>query len=160
MSAITIVNETPVTVEITDPDTGDVEVIEVYERGAPGLDGNTDGVVEAFLASTILSALRLVYANDDGKLAYADKDNIESAKRVAGMTLTSAIADAALDVLLLGTHEDQNWSWNMDGNRALFLGASGVIVQGAPSGAAIMRVGTALSPTKILLRLGEPVLSA
>lgn len=160
MSTVTIVNEEPVTVEVTDPDTGDKEVIQIFEKGAPGQDGATDGVVEAFIAATTLSALRLVYVDDGGQIRYADKDDAASARRIAGMTLAAASLGASCNVLLLGMHEDVNWSWNVDGDRALFLGAGGVIVQGKPNAAVIMRVGTVITATKILLRLGEPLLSA
>ena len=169
-----IVIEEPVTeVSVTDEsgntsivitDDSSPEVIEVGvegPQGKPGRSGSGGGsATQTFAAGEDLSALRIVYAGDDGRVSYADKDDFESATRAVGMTVQAAVESDDIDVLVSGVYDDSHWAWDMGIDKTLFLGSNGAIVQGAVNGAAVARVGTALAPGRILLRIEPPILTA
>ena len=129
-------------------------------RGAAGRDGTTVAITAGFTAGPALSALRMVYVDDADALQYANNDTIDQVRRVIGMTAAAAAIGADVDVVVAGPYEDANWAWDVNGDAGLYLGMNGAIVQGAPTAAVIMRIGTVITATKILLRLGEPILSA
>lgn len=122
--------------------------------GPPGPPGPAGGVVESFVAGDGLSALRVVYANEDNEVLYADKDDLDTMKNIVGVTTQAAVINDDINVRTLGVMEDNSWNWNMLSDTSLFLGDDGVIQQGPPVGN-VVRIGFAISPTSIFVRLGE-----
>lgn len=158
-------------------------IIEVSQTGSPGIGipaGGETGQVLAkasdtnydtewvdtainsvtMLAGQTISALRIVYTNTASKLFYADKDNLNTISTILGVTTTSGLVNNDINVLTAGVLQDDSWSWNMAANLNLFLGTNGAIVQGMPVGAASVRIGNVVSPTEILIRIGQSVLTA
>jgi hypothetical protein len=112
------------------------------------------------VAGETISALRIVYTEPaTGKIFYADKDTSNTISSLLGVTTTAGILDDNINITISGTISDSSWNWNMAGNVNLFLGANGAIVQGALSGAVVVRIGYAISSTKIMVRIGETVLT-
>ncbi len=112
------------------------------------------------IAGEIISALRIVYTDPTtSKIFYADKDTTSTIGSLLGVSITSGILDDNINVTTAGIISDSSWNWNMTGNINLFLGANGAIVQGALSGAIVVRVGYAISSTKIMVRIGDTVLT-
>ncbi len=112
------------------------------------------------VAGGTTSALRLVYTDPaTGKIFYADKDTPETVSSLLGVTTQAGSADDEINILTAGVWEDSNWNWNMSGNVNLFLSANGAIVQGAPTAEVIVRIGYAISATKIMVRIGELILT-
>lgn len=113
------------------------------------------------IAGATVSALRVVYtAPSTSKIFYADKDASSTIGSLLGVTTTSGILDNDINVTTAGIITDSSWNWNMAGNVNLFLGTNGAIVQGVLSGAVIVRIGYAISSTKIMVRIGDTVLTA
>jgi hypothetical protein len=129
----------------------------ISAMGLQGPPGNTTTVI----AGQIVSALRVVYTDPiTEKVLYADKDLPDTVKSLLGVTTQSVAIDEPVNVQTFGTLTDASWNWNMNSNVSLFLGANGSIVQGVLAGAIVARVGHAISPTKIFIRTGEPVLTS
>ena len=112
-------------------------------------------------AGQTISALKLVYNDSEtNTILYADKDLPASAYSLLGVTTQAGASGDDINVLTAGEMEDVVWNWDMDANVNLFLGANGAIVQGAPTGAVIVRIGFAVSSTKIMVRISDLIITA
>ena len=113
------------------------------------------------IAGQTISALKIVY-NDPAtsKILYADKDIPSTVNSLLGIARDSGNIDNEIIVVPFGILQDSNWSWNMSGDINLFLGNNGNITQGVTVGAIITKIGYAISPTEIMIRIGEPILTA
>jgi hypothetical protein len=130
-----------------------VEVVTVGIQGPPGT-----GAVQS-VAGEALSALRVVYADPaDGRAYYADNGTLSHAASLIGVTTAAVTAGDTVDIQASGYLTDSNWSWDTDGDPALYLGTNGAIVQGAPGGAFVAPVGFVVSPTKIFIRIHQSIL--
>ncbi len=113
------------------------------------------------VAGQTISALKIVYTDPaTSKILYADKDIPATVNSLFGVTTQSGILDDEINIVTFGVIEDSSWAWNMAGNINLFLGSNGTIVQGAPIGDIVVKIGYAISETSIMVRFGEPVLTA
>lgn len=118
------------------------------------------GTSVVVVAGEVISALRVVYtAPATSKIFYADKDTTSTIGSLLGVTTTAGILDDNINVTTAGVITDSSWNWNMAGNINLFLGANGAIVQGVLSGALVVRIGYAISSTKIMVRISDTVLT-
>lgn len=113
------------------------------------------------VAGQTISALKIVYTDPaTSKILYADKDTPITVNSLFGVTTQSGILNDEINVVTFGVIEDSSWAWNMAGNINLFLGSNGSIVQGAPVGNIVVKIGYAISAISIMVRVGEPVLTA
>lgn len=127
-----------------------------YDTEWATINGNSIDVI----AGQTISALKIVYTDPtDGKILYADKDDVASVSSLLGITTQAGFLDNNINVRTAGELSDSSWSWNMGGNVTLYLGANGTIVQGALSGLVVIRIGYAISATKIMIRIGQPILT-
>ncbi|MEZ5691206.1 MAG: hypothetical protein R3D71_06040 [Rickettsiales bacterium] len=138
-----------------------VKIVTEY-RGAKGAKGDTgnSGSTLSLIAGEDLAAFKIVYKNPlDLKAFYADKNAIESADKIVGMTLEAASAGNSAEISIGNEVTNLDWDWDLDKDLRLFLDSSGEIVQGAPDEALVLvKVGIVLSNTKILVRISDSIL--
>lgn len=105
-----------------------------------------------------LTAFKAVYALAT-EAFYADKDSIVSVNNFLGITANAASEGDTATIITSGILENSSWAWDLEDDTRLFLGDDGAIAQGAPNTAqALIHIGFALSATKILIRISEPIL--
>lgn len=127
---------------ITDNSGDDVTTVDVSSPAIVGqvvMDDNGD----AFDVVTV-----------DGKIA--DQSQVTHAGRVAGIAITAPEAGFPVDIIFHGDLENPAWSFT-EGD-ILFLTANGKLTTVAPGSGFSQVIGSAKSPTKILVNLEEPIL--
>lgn len=115
--------------------------------GTPGPAGpaGSSGNTVSGLAGEALSGHRAVYFNASGQVFLASAAGV-NASAAAGITVGSAAQGATVSVVLFGPVVEPSWAW-VPG--AVWLGASGLLTQVAPTVGTLVRIGTALSATSI-----------
>ena len=100
---------------------------------------------------SILSASRIV-KQVDSVVSYASSDDDNSAYTTIGITRT-----AGTTVTVVKTGELVDPSFSFTANEPLFLNTNGFFSHTPPSSGFILQVGVALSTTKMLVDIGEPL---
>jgi hypothetical protein len=126
----------------------------VSTKGTQGPAG-TAGVpsIEA-VAGEALSANRAVKVIN-GFAFYADALSLV-AQHVAGVTKAAAAQGALIQVQTGDLVTDSGWSWY---SGPVFLGAAGGLTQDVSASQRVV-VGTAIAPTKVLIKISQPILRA
>lgn len=113
--------------------------------------------VTVMTAAVPLGGHRVVRADRPGAVALADASVLDHAGRLVGLTLAAAEAGRPINVRAGGPVEEPSWRLTPG---PVFLGAEGALTQVAPTQGFICQVGTALTPTRMLVALGEPYILA
>lgn len=108
------------------------------------------------IAGAILSGHRMVVLDAVGKAVYADNTAMTHVNKVLGMTVGSAVADAAIDILRWGELEEPSWTWTLD--QPVFLSTNGLLTQTPPSTGFSQIIGFPVSATKLYISLREPII--
>jgi hypothetical protein len=137
-----------------------VDVVEAGAQGPPGTQGPPGpSGAQSYekIAGEALSALRAVRAAPSGELFYASHNVPADAHAVLGVTTTAAAAGGVVFAVGSGAEvTDAGWAWTP--GLPVFLGALGALTQSPPASGFLLRVGTATSPTRLLVRIEEPVI--
>ncbi len=122
-------------------------------KGADGAPGPAGGATVRRTAGETLSALRAVYELDGSVflLAPDDEDHIDL---LLGITITAAASGSPVNVQLIGALDDDAWSL-IPG--LVWLGASGTLTQIPPTSGFDVRIGSAVSTSRVTLNIEEPV---
>lgn len=153
----------------------DSQVLTVGEQGPPGVGaaeissdpnnrisfgtdlklyvGSDPDLVFQRPAGTILSALRVVYESQ-GRVYLLSADDESHAELVLGLTLTSSDQGASVAVMRAGAVDDLTWSWTPG---QVWLGEDGNLTQTPPAAGVDLSVGTAVSATRLILNLQQPL---
>lgn len=104
-------------------------------------------------AGATLSALRAVYELNGQTfyLDYRDEDHIDL---LLGITLTAASAGAPVNVQRSGVLDDSGWNWTPG---RIWLGIDGALTQTPPADGYDVLLGTAVSATRIILNITDPI---
>lgn len=86
-----------------------------------------------------------------GQASYADAT---TQPNVTGITQGAASNGASVVVQTTGELVEPSWNWS---NGPVYLASNGLLTQAPPSSGALVEVGTALSPTKLLIRIQSPI---
>lgn len=124
-------------------------------RGPAGLDS---AVVERLAGTAPLSALRAVWEDSAGLVHPASRTAQAQVLALVGITTTgvSAVGESVL-VQRTGHIDDTAWAWLPQ--QKVWLGVGGALTQTPPKegdGYDVV-VGVALSPTRLLIQMGEPI---
>ncbi len=127
-----------------------------FELGtdAVGAGGTGPATTTTAIAGESLSGNRAVYIADDGKAYYADKD-VASSRRTSGLTTGAVSLGATATVQLDGIVTEAGWAWA--GDSPVWLLATGLLSQIAPTTGYLVQVGVPMGPTKLRI---EPQLVA
>lgn len=134
-----------------------VDVISVAEQGPPGPQGPigpAGGAAFIRQTSAPLSALLIVWEDEQGVVRPLDCNDEDHIDLMCGITLTAASGPGSVSVQCLGPVDDDNWNWSPG---RVYLGANGSLTQTPPSGGFDVLVGVAVSATRVLLSLTDPI---
>jgi hypothetical protein len=131
------------------------EVITIGEQGPPGvgIPGPAGGSAVQRLAGETLSALMAVYELD-GLVFRLDQADGEHIALLLGITLTAADTGATLNIQRTGVIDDAAWFW---ATGRVWLGADGALTQVPPTQGFNLLIGAAVSPTRLILNLQDPI---
>ena len=127
-----------------------LSIVVEFEKFVSGPSG--DALLQRQAGENI-SALRAVYelSNQVFYLDPADSDHIEL---LLGISFTSATAGQLLSVQRSGVMDDSGWSW-IPG--PVWLGSNGTLTQSPPATGYDVRIGAAVSATRITLNLQDAI---
>lgn len=127
-----------------------LSIVVEFEKFVSGPSG--DAILQRQAGENI-SALRAVYElnNEVFYLDPADSDHIEL---LLGISFTSAPAGQLLSVQRSGVMDDSGWSW-IPG--PIWLGSNGALTQSPPTTAYDVRIGAAVSTTRITLNIQDAI---
>ncbi|KTT33846.1 hypothetical protein SB18R_03225 [Pseudomonas oryzihabitans] len=126
------------------------------QRGFPGPvgpPGPAGGAAFQRLAGESLSALRYCY-EVGGQVFPLDNQDATHIDLAAGLALSASAIGDLVNLQMSGPVDDSHWAWTPG---PLWLGAAGALTQQPPTQGFLLQVGSALSPTRILLNPGQPI---
>lgn len=124
--------------------------------GPPGPAGPASGSGAEYPAAVAVSGHRVVALDEAGEVFAASADTLSHALRVAGVTLGAAAEGEPVTVQSIGPVEFSGWAFTP--GQPVFLGLAGALVQSLPPGAVFsLVIGTALSATRVAVRLQPPI---
>lgn len=151
------INSNSISVTINDEQIQNTIIGVPGPQGSPGEGGGSSVITK--VAGESLSALRAVYMDENDEAYYADNNDVDTVKKLIGITTTAASMGGNVTIRPFGQLTDASWSWNMAGNTAIFLGSNGAIQQGPPAGSITARLGFALKSDAIFVRIGEYIVN-
>ncbi len=133
-----------------------IEIVAVAEQGPPGPQGEPGPAGGSTLqrqAGVTLSALRGVYelAGAVFPLDYRDDDNVF---QLLGVTTTAAPSGQPVNVQRSGVMDDNSWNWAIG---RVYLGAGGALTQTPLADGFSILIGSAVSPTRLVLNIQDPI---
>lgn len=134
----------------------DVLVVAMGEQGPPGIPGApgpAGGSAFQRQPGETLSALRAVYELD-GQVFYLDYRDAAHIDLLLGITLSAAEVGTPINVQRSGPIDDSGWNWTPG---RVWLGAAGALTQTPPADGYDVLLGTAVSATRIILNLTDPI---
>lgn len=123
----------------------------VLIAGRPGEAGATQ-VVRQTVAS--LSALVVVWENEAGEVSPLDSRDTAHIDLICGLTVTAAAGPGDVTVQSAGPVDDGSWNWTPG---RVYLGANGALTQSPPVDGFDVLIGVAVSATRLLLNLQDPI---
>lgn len=162
MTDVVAVEEIQILAEQTDASVlrDEVEIIEILaaaEQGPPGPVGPigpAGGVAFTRQSDGPLSALRVVWEDDAGMVRPLDCGDVDHIDLICGLTITAASGPGAVTVQRFGPIDDSAWNWAPG---RVYLGANGALTQTPPVGGFDVLVGVAVSATRLILNLQDPI---
>lgn len=122
------------------------------DTGERGFSGNID----EYRASGDIGQYRLLTVDNTGKVVHASSNNNLNINKIVGMSQNSATNGE----LVLATYYGRvrNPQWNLDTNKAVFVGLDGNITQDPFTGVFTQEVGFAVSNTEIYINIKHGIL--
>ena len=149
-AAVPVVIETDAEYAVTHDMAPEVRLISSGDQGPPGPPG---GVVIQRSAGHLISALRVVY--EASGLVYAlDYRDAAHIDLLVGITMTAADGGAPIAIQRAGEISDSGWAWTPG---RVYLGVAGQLTQTPPETGYSVLIGSAVSATRIILNLQDPI---
>ena len=149
-AAVPVVIETDAEYAVTHDMAPEVRLISSGDQGPPGPPG---GVVIQRSAGHLISALRVVY-EASGLVYVLDYRDAAHIDLLVGITMTAADEGAPIAIQRAGEISDSGWAWTPG---RVYLGAAGQLTQTPPETGYSVLIGSAVSATRILLNLQDPI---
>lgn len=118
--------------------------------GPQGPAGPAGGASVAMVAGETLGGHRVV-KQFEGAAYYADPGDPYDA---IGVTLGAASLGGVVNVAVAGEVEEPSWTWAAG---PVYLGANATLTQTPPTDAPTLRIGVAISPTRLAVTLDQPI---
>lgn len=123
--------------------------------GPAGIPGPAGGQVLQRKAGMDTSALLVVYEDLFGSVWPADPDAESDVLALLGVTVSAAVAGQPINVQRLGHIDDE--AWQLQPGKRVFLGAQGRLTQEPPQAGYDVLIGMAISQTRLLLNIQDPI---
>lgn len=123
--------------------------------GPPGIPGPAGGQVLQRKAGMDMSALLVVYEDLFDSVWPADPDVESDVLALLGVTVSAAEGGQPINVQRMGHIDDSNWQ--LQPGKRVFLGRQGRLTQEPPQGGYDVLIGTAITSTRLLLNIQDPI---
>ena len=123
------------------------------QQGPPGIPGPAGGSTLQRTAGATLSALVAAYELN-GEVFALDKDDDDHIDLLLGLTVTAASVGAPINVQRTGPVDNSGWAWTPG---RVYLGAAGALTQTPASSGNDVLIGRAVSATRLLLDIQDPI---
>lgn len=130
-------------------------IVEVSLQGPPGPPGPGTLLTVTATAGVLLSGHRAVVADDEGLLIYADRLLLEEIDRPVWLTTRSWSVGDEATVVAYGTVDEPSWAFTP--GLPLYLGLNGLLSQIPPITGFLLRLGVAVTATRIFFNPGVPI---
>ncbi|CAM4266355.1 hypothetical protein COAQ111491_14045 [Comamonas aquatilis] len=125
------------------------------KQGPPGIPGPAGGQVLQRMAGMDISALLVVYEDLNGAVWPADPDVERDVLALLGVTVSAAVGGQPINVQRLGHIDDAAWQLQL--GKRVFLARQGRLTQQPPEAGYDVLIGVALSATRLLLNIQDPI---
>jgi hypothetical protein len=125
-------------------------------EGPPGPKGDpgTADITLTYNAGETLGGHRVVRI-ESGLVYYADNTTLAHAGKVIGITTGAVVSGSSTTIQVAGELEESTWSWSPG---PVYLSTNGLLTQTPPATGFLQKIGTAITSTKILIRVIDPVI--
>ena len=137
---------------IIDERDGDLIILESAGQGPAGING---GTTITMTAAGAIGGHRLVIGDASGLASYADQSEPSHYGRVVGLSTGAASDGDPVSVQLQGDITEPSWTWTPG---LIWAGSNGLLTQAPPTTGWIQQVASALTATRIVLDLKQPIL--
>lgn len=127
-------------------------IVQVSTKGIQGAPGSSGGATITAIATEAISGQRAVYAVAGGVALSSSLAN--SSCEVVGVTTAAAILGDQVTVKTSGELIDPSFAFSVG---PVFLGLSGILTNTVPLTGSQVRIGKALSATKLLIEIEPPI---
>lgn len=110
------------------------------------------------VADSAVGGQRVVVSVSADGIVHADSDDLTHLNKVLGVTKTAAAAGDEVEVISLGEIEEASFSFTPDQPVFVSAGGSGLLTQTPPTSGFSLRIGHALSATKVFIKISEGIL--
>ena len=136
-------------------------VITIKNNGLSGPKGDKgeSGKIETFICgeNVGIGGHRVVYLDNANRLIkYASNDNLNSVKKIVGITTQASTFENEQNVITSGELSDPSFNFT-NINEPIYLGTNGLITQNYPSGTCII-LGFALSLNKMYVNIQQLII--
>lgn len=128
-------------------------VIAAGSQGPAGIRGHVGisaGSSFELIANIDLGGNRVV----TGAAAYADRTNMATIGRAIGITLGAANTGLPVGIATSG---ELDGFYGLTNNEPVYLSTNGTVTQVLPTTGYLQKLGVAVSPTKLLINIQEPL---
>ncbi|MGZ8236344.1 MAG: hypothetical protein ACXWTY_00540 [Methylobacter sp.] len=147
-------------------------VVEVGVPGPPGLSAYQSAVANGFVGTEAEWLVSLVGASGGSVIqliagidlggnrvvtaaaVYADSADITTAGNAIGITAGAASQGSLVDI---ATTSELDGFFGLTADQPVYLSVSGTVTQIIPTSGYLQRVGVAISTTKLLINISEPI---
>lgn len=141
-----------------------VTIEDLISQDAPnrlklGSDGKLLASTETLTKTAINQAIgsyRAVIAVGENSCDYANSSDVLHFDRLLGLTTHAAAQNTTINILRQGEISDTSWSFIA--NKPVFVADNGLITQTPVTAGFNQQIGVALTPTKLLIKLYQPIL--
>ncbi|WP_407715789.1 hypothetical protein ACJJWD_09545 [Comamonas testosteroni] len=136
----------------------DLVLLTEAQQGPPGpagIPGPAGGQLLQRKAGMDTSALLVVYEDLFGSVWPADPDAESDVLALLGVTVSAAVAGQPINVQRLG-HIDEE-AWQLQPGKRVFLGGQGRLTQAPPQAGYDVLIGMAITSTRLLLNIQDPI---
>lgn len=109
-----------------------------------------------YVAGVALGGHRAVVLDASEQAVYADKDTLTDRDKVIGITTGASIMGATAQIQTAGELTEPSWSWTA--GDTIYLGTNGLLSNAAPVTGFVLKIGFAISPTKIFISIKQPII--
>lgn len=134
-----------------------VEVVTDAEQGPPGPRGPigpSGGTAFTRQTDAPLSALRVVWEDEQGVVRPLDATDADHIDLISGLAITAAAGAGDVQVQRSGPVDDVSWNWAPG---RVYLGAGGALTQSPPADGFDVLVGSAVSATRLIINFQDPI---
>ena len=134
-------------------------ILYAAEQGPAGKPGPAGGTSFSRIAAANVSGGKAVTLNAQGQVLHANGADLAFANSVAGVSLNGGAPGSEITITVSGG-EIEEPTWNWQANKPIFLGTDGALTQVAPTSGYLLVVGAAIGPTRMLVKVQQPIFIA